>query len=949
MKLKSLFLIVFLAMTGGRLFAQGVRFEAPPVQQVANVGGNANVVTIPTQATINFCTFPANGVPCTNKATTYTASNLQTSCATSTQIVLAGTTNCVGFPDVRGNWGVWVPSGQYSYTLSVNGANFGPYGISLSATTASVTQGPTSAMGLPCSPGAQYNTSDGNGAFLCDPTGTIWNSIVGNGAQSPVGSPNPFIFNTDMRLRGPNPNGVDIRAFNGRAVNSNAVPLTTGTISSGLSSLSVASASGFVVNTGVAVAGAGASQAMTTPAAPTVTPSCAATWTGIGLTVPAGAGATPYQYQISMRDIGQGYTAASTAGTTSTGNASLGPSTMNITSIAAGTGQQKTALVDSTANVAVGCVVLIFGTTDDGEFGGVQIIDGVPDGTHFTYTSGVDVARGISTATATGGTAKYFLCNHIVLPTPGAGGIQYWVYGRAAGSMAYMGNSVIANLGYTDVSYNTFDDYGATMMASPITAWFIPTTPPGSPQNDTLFTTITNISGTTFTLADNAINTATSQNVRFANDKPILTAQTAVGFGAGGGGAIRFPASEDGLNDFCYATSGYLQLSTKSVIVDAPLCLGDTLELTSTNLFGTYADAIRLASPSNAIRARIPILGQGGNPMIYIKNSGSVNDVMINVQGNDAVGVFNAVSASSGSQMFDNVSYFSQSSTGYMNIPFYDYQNSAGVGGFGGKMRNTTCSTSESQVGGSTLTPCMSFKYNYLWNIDYMTFNRRGVSIVPFNGMFYDITVGGDAQGLITPMVGISQEVAGTVSGVFKLHNLSPDTSAYPLLANMSPAAGGIGFSVSIDGFGTPSSGGPLVSGKAFSAGLTLFNPVIIAAAEKNLGQNVNTMWVGGNNGNNPGIKIPALRAQLVHYSGSHTLLASEFSVVADANLTFTVDCTIPGAVWTVYSKAGTTTIAPSAACTLSGNGATGSFTLSNNHGTVITVGNQGGEAWSTF
>ena len=97
------------------------------------VGGVPNVIQSMPSASINFCAAPANAVPCTNKVTTYTDSTLLTACATSTQVVLAGTTSCVAKSDTLGNWGVWAPPGQYTYTITNSqGKSFGPYSVTLS-------------------------------------------------------------------------------------------------------------------------------------------------------------------------------------------------------------------------------------------------------------------------------------------------------------------------------------------------------------------------------------------------------------------------------------------------------------------------------------------------------------------------------------------------------------------------------------------------------------------------------------------------------------------------------------------------------------------------------------------------------------------------------------------------------------------------------------------------
>ena len=64
-------------------------------------------------------------------ATTYTDATAGTACATSAQVVLAGTNVCTATGDSLGNFGFWVQSGTYYYkvTLPHGGATYGPYPI----------------------------------------------------------------------------------------------------------------------------------------------------------------------------------------------------------------------------------------------------------------------------------------------------------------------------------------------------------------------------------------------------------------------------------------------------------------------------------------------------------------------------------------------------------------------------------------------------------------------------------------------------------------------------------------------------------------------------------------------------------------------------------------------------------------------------------------------------
>jgi hypothetical protein len=113
-------------------FGQGVRAgDNYPIVSGQIPGGP--IFSVP-NAVINFCASPNIGVPCVNKATTYTDITLGTSCPSSTQIVLAGTNNCVGTTDGYGNWGVWVAAGTYTFTVTLpGGGTLGPYTVTLAA------------------------------------------------------------------------------------------------------------------------------------------------------------------------------------------------------------------------------------------------------------------------------------------------------------------------------------------------------------------------------------------------------------------------------------------------------------------------------------------------------------------------------------------------------------------------------------------------------------------------------------------------------------------------------------------------------------------------------------------------------------------------------------------------------------------------------------------------
>lgn len=748
----------------------------------------------------------------------------------------------------------------------------------------------------------------------------------------------------DPNFRGPNL-GVSVTSspFFARAINPSSIPATNCSITGGTNSASCTSATGLQVGDGYAITTAGSTQSMTTPAAPTVTPSCAAGPTGLGFTVPAGTGSATYQYQLAMRDQGQGLTAAGTAGTTSTGNATLGSNSTVWTSSASGTTNTFTATVGSTANLASGCLVVLKGSTDDAEFGGWKIVASVVDGTHFTYTSGIDASRGISTTTSTGGTVTYWLCNHVVLPTPGGVGTQYAIYGRTAGSMTFLQMSLLANLGYTDPTYNTFDDYGSPMMDGGPRPWFVPTTPPGSPTNDTFTSTIATVVGNTLTFAGNAPNSSIgSAASRFDNAPNILAAITASNSTSvtGAGGTIRFPVvtENSGTGNYCYVTSSYIVATVQAIIQDGAVCPGDTFQLTG-SWYGTDNSAARLAKPPNGPRWHIPIQILGANPGIWVKSGGGLNKVSVSLSGNGGIGVFNA--QMNDAQVFEDDNFYTGLTNDYMSIAFYDYQSSVS-GGFGGKMRNTSWEGGpDNATVGRTVTPIFATKFNYQWDFDYVSCYARGYAFIPFNaGLFGSFHMGEECQGNVMPVIMIVPATVGNTSGSFKISQPLIDTGPAPLIANLGPLNATTNADIIIEGGNLPSAGQPLISGRPFSGSIQLIG----LSPGSQAGQNINVTSFGKIPGSNVAAQLStsSIKQSAINYTSNHTLLCNEGIVNAQANLTFTIDTTCgDGQSWDAYSEAGST------ALTVSAGVLHGPTTVPNNSAAHIFL--KGGNAYASL
>ncbi|MGH9343150.1 MAG: hypothetical protein ACRD19_05250 [Terriglobia bacterium] len=143
-------LLLLLCLSVSIASAQAVRVDPSPATTIAATSPSSFVkppiLALPF-ANVSVCQYPANGVPCTNYATTYTDQTEATACPTTSQITLAGTTTCTSTSDGQGNFGFWIPAGLYAYTVTYGGSTHGPYPLTagytgagaLSATSVAIT------------------------------------------------------------------------------------------------------------------------------------------------------------------------------------------------------------------------------------------------------------------------------------------------------------------------------------------------------------------------------------------------------------------------------------------------------------------------------------------------------------------------------------------------------------------------------------------------------------------------------------------------------------------------------------------------------------------------------------------------------------------------------------------------------------------------------------------
>src|ERR1700728_1484117 len=138
--MKNLFIALILGFCLPAAAQTASRYDNFTFTTGSTVTGNSNppVLAIPA-ATIAWCSAPANGVPCTNYATTYTDSTAGTSCASNVPLTRPGQNICIANSDSQGNFGFWIEAGHYQYTIVPTYSNFGPFDITVSSATGGAT------------------------------------------------------------------------------------------------------------------------------------------------------------------------------------------------------------------------------------------------------------------------------------------------------------------------------------------------------------------------------------------------------------------------------------------------------------------------------------------------------------------------------------------------------------------------------------------------------------------------------------------------------------------------------------------------------------------------------------------------------------------------------------------------------------------------------------------
>lgn len=436
-------------------------------------------------------------------------------------------------------------------------------------------------------------------------------NLTGTGVDCPSGAvslSNDNTWTNNNRFKGPIP-WVDITTYGARAIQTTLGFTQTATIGASSSTATLSTAGPYQNGDYLVILGAGSGNTVgaTAPVAPTITPSLATGPLNSGLTAPSAAGSTTYSRKIMWCDVvTESCSAPSLAGTTSTGQATLGRQSLNITSIAA-SGTIATVTLAAPDVFTTGCTIAAVTCPEvqvwkatDARFTGFALAATAVDSTHFTYYTPGSTTYGASTS-ATGGQMQYFVGNKVDCGSAPIATAICVVYD--GGSGAYLGSGRMGD------SY--WDDWGSTVSGSMARPWFVPATVPSTFQNNALLTYIVSGAGTTtITLHDAAATAVTSQ----ASSLDMCTdIQNAANAAVGAGSGLRITPT-DGTNHYAFVISSFCQLPAYLQIRQA----GSLYTTNSIELTGQYNEWIANRDGANNGGGRITYAGL---PAFYLTSS----------------------------------------------------------------------------------------------------------------------------------------------------------------------------------------------------------------------------------------------------------------------------------------------------------------------------------------
>ena len=292
-------------------------------------------------------------------------------------------------------------------------------------------------------------------------------------------------------------------------------------------------------------------------------------------------GSTRYDYKVVLRGYNGELSAASPAGTTLVGAATLGYNAISVSSCSRTSGI-VTCTTSAPHNVPVGTSVTLAGTST-ALYNGQHVIASVPTSTTFTYDA---FGAPDDPGPPTGGTITVVAKNVVRWNMQQYKTLQSFVY-RSYNSGAYQLIGITEGMDGSFVDWNVLTTPASNYIA-PQAAYISTTTPTAFAINGILASRITAISGNTITIAANAIGSATSQPAAHDNSPIVIAGCNAIG--NGGSGILYIPSTGSvqfnsilNLRDSCPYNGGNgtgtnkfkLLVNQSQLLVNEPIVLRD--------------------------------------------------------------------------------------------------------------------------------------------------------------------------------------------------------------------------------------------------------------------------------------------------------------------------------------------------------------------------------------
>lgn len=682
----------------------------------------------------------------------------------------------------------------------------------------------SSVTGTGCTASGQVNDIQKNNGAGCSPS-----SINDNGTTTRIG--------TDLFPFGPNPY-ADGRRFNIRVININQWPTGTGSCVATNTTLNFTSLTFTLFNLdGLFLFGCGPANpgGMTTPSI-TVTPVHNVDALNTGHVVPDTSGGTTYTFSMSNRDPGWGMTAASATVSTTQGPATLGA--LSVTGVTV----TRSGNINTYTGVGFGfnatSLVTITGFPDGTFNGGCNVISATS--TTFTCAMGTYTQAGGATSSAGTGTVSWDngiqICPTNTNPTGALQGIVY----ETAPIAQVLGPTNLYGLenGYNDASYGCYNYWGQTINAPPFNLpSFVPTTPPASPINDALVTTIASgcaagcLTSGSLTLATAPSNTV-SGTMRFDNGPNLLTAKASF---PSTGGYLYLPIQDNTVLNATYVTQSFVDMGNTTILFGDPAVFGDTFK-SSGHLLGAE-NPLRCSNPSFAQDCRLSISGNTSYPSIW-SNGATLSNLTVGVPQN-GIGILET-----GHYKTQNrVNYVSGENSDYLGILLLVWGDSGGS--FGGHFSDISIITGPNpQVSWNATSCAVWFKNDTNIVIDKVSGGRRGFCFQQadfgLNGQlnnFYQ-------QGPILPSISFISTRPGSPVVTFALRQFQPDTSGVSSVGLFSGSNGTPTVQLYVDTSTGPGAGQTMFTGKPLSAIYMNNFPNGVVT-----GQNVNICYGSGPSG----------------------------------------------------------------------------------------------------